>query len=339
MGGFGSSRVDVGAAGARSPLAIDVGDVNADGRGDIATANVDSDTVTIFMQNNGSGFVDVETLSHEELVGPESVALRDIDGNGRIDVVTAGRISNNVVVFLQSAAGSFDAGALLELAEGATLEGALGLVVEDLDRDGRVDIVVGGHQSANLVVFFQSELLGSFEAGESVDLPDGAAPVDLGVVDLDADEDGDIVVASLGPAPLVLVRQSDARVLATSTVSAGLKDLSVTGLVAADLNADGNPDIALTDANETDPAIYVILASSTGDFDTTAPRVLRSDDVFGPIGLLAVDLDGDGELDLVSANRSTSTVRGIPRRKVKGRRRIMKSTFSVHFVGFLETDS
>ena len=48
--------------------------------------------------------------------------------------------------------------------------------------------------------------------------------------------------------------------------------------------------------------------SATGDFTGSSPRVLSSEVLLAPVSVLAVDLDGDGEPDLVSGNRASARV-------------------------------
>jgi hypothetical protein len=67
-------------------------------------------------------------------------------------------------------------------------------------------------------------------------------------------------------------------------------------MIAADLNADGNPDLATVDW--TSATVSVLLGKGNGSFGArtsyrTAPR---------PAGLTAADVDRDGRLDLISAS-------------------------------------
>ena len=301
-------------ASVRSPLALAAGDIDGDGRADLATANVDSNNVAIFRQDNGGGFESrVETLTSDGLRGPESVALADLNGDGRIDVVTAGRVSGDVVWFSQKEDGSFEDGASLGLADGVELSEPLSVVVSDLDRDGRNDVVVAGHGSDNIVFFFQGDdVIGSFDPGVSLSLPDGAAsPTQVVITDIDDDDDWDLVVAALGDVPLLVFRQSEGLEGDdwSSLTAAGAVG---TAVAVADVNGDGQPDFAFADANETDPAVIVILGAGSGEIDFDQRRDLRAELMSAPMALLAIDLDGDGEADLVSANRDSGTLTAFP---------------------------
>lgn len=78
-----------------------------------------------------------------------------------------------------------------------------------------------------------------------------------------------------------------------------------TGLVAGDFNNDGRPDLAATLINV--ESVVTLLAGTTqGQFD---PPTAQSYSLTGagPVGIATGDFDGDGNLDLVTANRDTGT--------------------------------
>lgn len=85
-------------------------------------------------------------------------------------------------------------------------------------------------------------------------------------------------------------------------------------LAAGDFNGDGNADFILartTDANE--GQLHLYLGNGDGTFQSTGfPQLGIQIGVAGldPMGLAAADVDGDGDLDLVSGERVDTTVTG-----------------------------
>ncbi|MEM7261718.1 MAG: VCBS repeat-containing protein [Planctomycetota bacterium] len=301
-GAVNQGDVDVDAA--DGPLAVFAADVNGDGRGDIVSANRDSGDIAIRFQSASGVFpADPQVRIAVPAVGIESLSVADIDGDGRLDIVTAGRISDDVYWIPQDASGGF--ADPIEI-EGGALKQPIAILAADVDLDGRVDVVVAGHESQNVVVFYQDAERGNFTERVDDESVGDMSPVDLAGADVKSDRDIDIIVAGLGVRPLmVLSRQAEGGF--SRAEIAGLDGVVATAVTAADLNGDGYPDIALTDADETDPAIHVILGADNG-FSESGMRKLISDDMRGPTSIVAVDFDGDGALDLVTANRASDNI-------------------------------
>ena len=101
------------------------------------------------------------------------------------------------------------------------------------------------------------------------------------------------IIASLPDTPAVARTASVPRFSSALLPKVGVDP---TRIVAADLNADGRPDLATADW--TSSTVSVLLGRGTGSFRRrTAYRSARH-----PAGITASDVDGDGDQDLVSAS-------------------------------------
>src|SRR5262245_49421568 len=87
------------------PYSVALGDVNGDGRPDLAAANDDSGTVSVLLGNGVGSF---QAARHFAIgTYPRSVALGDVNGDGRLDLAAANYLSFNVSVLLGNGDGSF----------------------------------------------------------------------------------------------------------------------------------------------------------------------------------------------------------------------------------------
>jgi len=89
------SPMSVGA----SPTAVAIGDFNGDGVGDIATANMGSNDVTIVLGSR-SGFRGAKRTTVSVGRGPIAIALGDLNGDGKADIVTGNGGSGDVSVVM-----------------------------------------------------------------------------------------------------------------------------------------------------------------------------------------------------------------------------------------------
>jgi hypothetical protein len=311
------SFVDPGTSG-YSDLAL--GDVDGDGLGDLVTASADSDAVVVRFQSAAGGFgtaAVVRSLATGEPPGARSVAIGDFDGDGRLDIVTAGRFSNSLSWFPQVTPRQFGAPEALDTSAvgRSVFASPIDLDVDDLDQDGRADIAVAAHASDTVWIFTQpAEEHGTFAASLAVALPARSRPFDLELADFDGDGDVDIAVAGEGEPALVVLDHDDGKLSFTA------RDLSpllgtdagagATSVSSADVDADGRLDLAV--ASPSAGAISVLSGTPAGGF--AQARVLRGVDFFGgeyrfaPAAVLAIDLDGDGERDLVAANQAAGSL-------------------------------
>jgi hypothetical protein len=95
-----------------------MGDLDGDGRDDIATANNDDDTVTVLHQREaGDGF---SRLSPDGRVGDGvfTGAIADVDDDGPGEILTANERANTVSVFRKHATGAAMAASIAPWAQG-----------------------------------------------------------------------------------------------------------------------------------------------------------------------------------------------------------------------------
>ncbi|HLJ93732.1 MAG TPA: VCBS repeat-containing protein, partial [Gemmataceae bacterium] len=127
------------------PRAVAVGDFNGDGIPDLAVANYGSfpnssnGGVSILLGNADGSFQAAQSYRTGEPV--VSVAVGDFNGDGKLDVVTAGR---TLSVLLGNGDGTFQAAQ--SFASGFVAVAAL--AAGDFNNDGKLDLVVVGESNA-----------------------------------------------------------------------------------------------------------------------------------------------------------------------------------------------
>ena len=194
-----AARVNLVAGNGSSALAS--GDLDGDGQPDLAVANYDGGTISVF-RNNGGGAITTNSFAAKvdfpALSTVSSVVIGDLDGDGKLDlVVGAGSFSGSQVisVFRNTATvGSITSGSFA-----ARVDFAAGWVnsvaLADLDGDGKLDIALASQVPSVFSLFKNISVPGSFTTASlagRVDYSAGYNPNGISIGDLDGDGRPDI---------------------------------------------------------------------------------------------------------------------------------------------------
>ncbi|MFJ3901682.1 FG-GAP repeat domain-containing protein [Streptomyces sp. NPDC090025] len=246
------------------PADITVADMNGDTRPDVLTANTNGDNVSVWT-NDGTGALG--TASNYYVGGgrpsgysagqlrPAGLRTGDVNGDGRLDVVTVNAGTSDISVLLGDGKGRL--GPATRFADSVFLGRAL--AVGDVSGDGRPDVAVA-HTDRTITVFL-GDGDGSF--GAPVTHPVGGSALEgVAITDVDSDGKPDLVTGN-GPDSRPTVLLGDG---AGTFRAAGPRYDTRTGGAGAyavgDLNADGKPDLVASSA-AVGVAAQVLLNTST----------------------------------------------------------------------------
>ena len=162
---------------------VAIGDLDGDGKPDLAVANSNSATVSVFRNTSASGSIDLGSFAAKvdftTGTGPRSVAIGDLDGDGKPDLAVANTSSNTASVLRNtSTSGSIAAGSFAAKVNFTTGTGPYSVAIGDLDGDGKPDMAVANFALATVSVFRNMDCLSPTAGGTIAAAQSGASSFD-----------------------------------------------------------------------------------------------------------------------------------------------------------------
>ena len=284
------------------------------GGGEGAAADFDGDGKTDLVYVSGSAAISAlrNTSSPGTLsftgpmtiatgTNPDVIAIGDLDGDGRPDVVTINSGSDSISVLQNtSTPGSISFGPNTNYATGGSNAGPEAMVITDIDGDGRPDVVVVNYGGNTMSVFRNITKNGVIALDTRLDYALSGYATGVTCSDFDGDGKTDIAIAvNLTPALTSVFRNTST----PGMISFATRQDFITGenwpgtIKAGDVDGDGMADLAIVNSNSS--TLTILRNTSVPGSIAFAPKVDYSTDE-QPTGLAAGDLNGDGKPDFAT---------------------------------------
>lgn len=299
------------ASGAR---AVRSGDVDGDGDMDLLSASANDDRIAWYENTAGSGRLWKARSISTTANGASDVVAADLDGDGDLDAVSASEFDNKIA-WHENRDGAGES--WLEHSITTSANGARAVHAADIDGDGDLDVVTA---SANddKVAWYENLSADGREWSERVISTTARGAFAVDACDLDGDGDLDVASASSFDDriawyenPRIAGADSDAsggadwrrasrwRVTGVSSEAAGASSVR-----CADVDGDGDSD--LLSASDFDATVEWHRNDDARGASWTTWTITRR--ASGATSVHAADIDGDGDLDVVSASRFDDTI-------------------------------
>ncbi len=278
-----------------NPVDMGTGDLNGDGFLDLAVVNQGSKNISILLGTGTTGsFGTATTLFDPGNENPFGVAVRDFNGDGKLDLAVAsnpgGADPGYVSIRLGTGTGSFGnpTNFALNMHHSSIAAG-------DFNGDGKLDLATAprfGSNDSTISILFGSGT-GSF--GPPVRLNTNKPKFTVATADFNGDGKLDLVTSNNEVTDNISVFLGDGNGNFNSPVNLSAGNLVGRQnhfVVTGDFNGDGKLDLAAS--NDISENVSVFLGDGTGNFGNATNFAVASR-VFS---LVAGDLNGDGKLDL-----------------------------------------
>ena len=292
---LGSPRTTVPAI----PPAIASAVFTSSGFHDLLVTDPVANTVTILLSNGDDTFKAATgspvTVGRE----PSALVVGDFNADGNQDFAVTNFADNSLTVFLGNGDGTFTS-VTSPLNTSITLSGPIAMTSADFDGDGKQDLAVV-EETSNQTSVLLGNGDGTFHEATNSPISVGKSPVAIAAADLNVDSHPDLAVLNQSDNSVsVLLGNGD------GTFTAALNSPLTTGqapsaINIADYNADGNPDIAVTDPQTN--SVSVFLGLGQGLFAPAFELPVGTN----PTAILSANLSGASLPDVAITDDPTGT--------------------------------
>jgi hypothetical protein len=319
-------------SGGPDTYSVAIADVNGDGKPDLVVANFGSNTVGVLLGNGDGTFQPVvdypSSAAGSGATCPDAVTIADVNGDGKPDLIVTNYCGENyltqeVSVLLGNGDGTFRPA--VDYDSGGQI--AYSVVAADVNGDGNPDLLVANWYASSQdagqgsVGVLLGNGDGTFQPPVAYD-SGGTLPYSIAVADVNGDGKLDVAVANCAPTDSyacpnwggsggtgvvgILLGSGDGTFQPVVTYDSG--GLYATSVAIADVNADGKPDLSVTNwcasaGCGTDGVVAVLLGNGDGTFQPAESY----DSGGGAAWSVAVaDVNDDGLPDLLVGNTSGS---------------------------------
>jgi hypothetical protein len=234
---------------------------------------------------------------------PMAVAAADFNHDGLLDLASVDDLGSAVTVYFGLGGGAFGNRADYSLSGSQHMAMAAADFDLGTGRDGYVDLVVPNESLSNISIL-PGRAGGTF--GAAVNLSVGNIPRCLTTGDFNGDGCPDIAVGNmdtLSGTVTVWLSQPGAGFTVTARADYAVGQWPL-GIATGDFNGDGRLDLAV--ANNFDGTVTILLGQVGGAFveQVGSPYTVGN----RPVGIATADVNGDGLLDIATANGADGTI-------------------------------
>ena len=327
------------------PVALVIVDFDGDGNLDLATRNQFADNFAVLLGHGDGTFSDLQYYAKDQApfdlatrfddpavetgaaqsgrFVPHSILLDDFNGDGDLDLVVSNDFAAEVVIRLGDGSGGFGPERRFRTTADAEF-----LTSGDFNNDQKQDLAIV-HDAEEVITVLLGRGDGTFfreykKAGKPLEFDVGNGPRSPATADFDGDGNLDLIVINDNDDTVsVLLGNGDGtfqdqQIFKNGSETAGEEGFGIAGerlvvLHLNDDNGDGNiddddlPDVVVINKQSNDLTIFMgnKTPGEPWGFETSH---LQVSGLVRPEHMTAVDIDGDGLLDLVMVNDFSTDV-------------------------------
>lgn len=293
-----------------SPGSIEIADFNNDKFPDLAITSETDSSVTILVGNGKGKFTATDNSPFYAGSIPNDITIRDFNKDGNLDLAFANHERKYLTLLIGNGKGNFiQANNSPFPTEG--IPHVHGIATGNFNNDGWLDLVTDSWGNDNVEVLF-GDSANLFKA-QRLFLKVGKRPYQrLRAADLNNDGIADIVTTNTeGNNATVLLANGKGGFNEAKGSPFACGD-NPFGIAIGDINADGNPDLAIINSPSSmaegkgKNGLTVLLGDGTGKFTTMKGSPYEAGKI--PSRIAIGDINGDGVNDIVTSDNDSNKI-------------------------------
>ncbi len=290
-GQFTTHAITVSANGAYSVFATDV---DGDGDTDVLSASRNDDKIAWY-ENDGNEVFTAHLIT-TSADRAWSVFAADLDGDGDMDVLSASELDDTVAWYENDGEENFAAHIVTSSSDGPHY-----VLAADVNGDGNMD-VLSSSVNDNRVAWCENDGGENFVTHTIAATVNG--PRSVFAADMDNDGDMDVLSASEFDHRIAWYENDGGTRFTLHTITSSAS--AAYSVFAADVDGDGNMDVLSTSYSDSPTPGSIQWHRNNGDGTFTTRTIVSSVD--GASSVFAADVDGDGDMDVLSNSWFSNTI-------------------------------
>jgi gliding motility-associated-like protein len=281
---------------------VAIGDLDGDGKADLAVASYGLRKLIIFKNTSAPGAASFAPKMEFDCHGnTKFVTIGDLDADGKADIAVGADYYSIISIYRNtSTPGTINFDTRIALDVGAL--GPNGISIADLDSDGKMDLAVALDAGAKLAVYRNTGSVGTINFATRQDFATSTRARSVSIGDLDGDGKVDVAISNLNNKISTFRNTSTVGTISFATRIDFAALTGYEGISIADLDADGKAEIISTGSGFS--VLRNIGSSGNIRFAPYVPAPINA----WLNGITVGDLDGDGKPDVVAVSSNLKRV-------------------------------
>lgn len=251
------------------PRSVAVGDLNDDGKPDLAVASFNSNSVSVLLNTGDPRGATASFADFREFtagVRPSFVTIGDLNGDGKGDLAVANLNSNNVSVLLNDTLAGAQVPAFADKQDFATGANPVSLALDDLNGDGKIDLIAANTNSNNVSVLLSTTIAGALRLSfsDNILFDTGSRPESVIGGDLNQDGKLDLAVSNFNDDTVSVFLNSPTVTGADVVLQRGSAPLNTLIANVTSFGDNGNVGVTITTPNPANGVTVSNVVNSNG---------------------------------------------------------------------------